>query len=46
VLALLSEVQVEAGFGFADRLKYVWRIVTEFFDDAKEIYEMRYAERL
>src|ERR1017187_6074127 len=46
VLALLSEVQVEAGFGFADRLKYVWRIVTEFFEDAKEIYEMRYAARL
>ena len=46
VLALLSEVQIEAGFGFADRLKYVWRIVTEFFDDAKEIYEMRYAARL
>ena len=46
MLALLSEVQIEANFDFADRLKFVWRIVTEYFDDAKEVYEMRYEPRL
>lgn len=46
LLALLSEVQIEAGFAFADRLKYIWRIMVEHFDVAKEIYELRYASRL
>jgi len=46
LLALLSEVQIEARFAFADRLKYVWRILVEHFDVAKEIYEIRYEPRL
>ncbi|SRR5216683_2085116 len=42
LLALLSEVQIEAQFAFANRLKYVWRVLSEFYDQIREIYEMRY----
>jgi hypothetical protein len=46
VLALLSEVQSEAMFSFADRLKYVWRIVNEYSPDCREIYSNRYESLL
>ena len=45
VMAILSEVQIEAGFGHANNLKYVWRILTDI-DNPKEIYDLRYKDRL
>jgi len=46
LLCILSEVQVEAEFTFADRLKYVWRVLREYYDQIEEIYQMRYNSRL
>jgi hypothetical protein len=35
LLAFMSEIQVEAEFGLADRLKYVWRFLAEYYDSDK-----------
>jgi hypothetical protein len=45
VAAILSEIQIEAGFGFASRLQYVWRILSDA-DISKEIYDLRYKAHL
>jgi hypothetical protein len=46
LLCILSEVQIDAEFTFADRLKYVWRVLREYYDQIEEIYQMRYDSRL
>jgi hypothetical protein len=46
LLSILSEVQIDAEFAFADRLKYVWRVLREYYDQIEEIYHMRYESRL
>jgi hypothetical protein len=46
LLAILSEIQIEAEFGLADRLKYVWQFLAEYYDQVREIYDMRYRTRL
>jgi hypothetical protein len=45
VMAIMSEIQVEAGFGHGERLKYVWAILNQL-DNARELYELRYKNRL
>lgn len=45
VMAILSEIQIEAGFGHAERLKYVWGILNQL-DNPRELYDLRYRDRL
>lgn len=45
VVAILSEIQIEAGFEHAERLKYVWGILNQL-DNPRELYDLRYRDRL
>jgi hypothetical protein len=44
-MAILSEIQIEGRFRHAAQLKYVWRVLTDM-DNPKELYELRYSNRL
>ncbi len=46
VLALLSEIECEMRFDLSVRLKYVWGILSNFYGEAKELYELRYLNKL
>ena len=46
LLALLSECQLGLGYDLGDRCKYIWTMLSDSFLPAKEIYELRYAQRL
>ena len=39
----LIKVQIGLQFRFAPKLKYVWAITCEYFPEARELYELRYA---
>ena len=45
-LAFASEVQIECRFDLAERLKYIWTILTSQFGMARELYDPWYAARL
>ncbi len=45
-LAFASEVQIECKFDLADRLKYIWTVVSSHFDMARELYEPWYQGRI
>lgn len=45
IMAILSEIQMEAAFSFSDRLKYIWRILIDS-DNPREIYDLRYKDTL
>lgn len=47
LLAVLSEIQIEAQWpDMGPRLQYVWSLVGSVWEQAKELLEMRYADRL
>jgi hypothetical protein len=46
LLSLMSEIEVEFSFGLATRLSYVWVIINSAFPQGKEIYDLRYADKL
>ncbi len=46
ILSLLSEIESEFHFSRAERLKYIWNIISGFSGEAKELYELRYVNRL
>lgn len=40
-LSIISEIEIEMRFGQAAKLLYVWRVLTEYFGLAQEIYDLR-----
>ena len=46
LVALLSEIEVLLRFGLATRLRYMWGLASPITDDAREIFELRYDDRL
>jgi hypothetical protein len=46
VLALVSEIEAQFGFGLADRAKYLWKIIVDSMPIAQEIHEKRYSRLL
>ncbi len=46
VLALVSEVESHLHFGLVERIRYLWGILIEYSDEAKELYEKRYSSLL
>jgi hypothetical protein len=44
LLALVTEIIVLAGFEGRDKCVYIWTLLREYCDEAKHIYETRYAE--
>lgn len=46
VLSLLSEVEIELGFGMKERLLYVWWILNPYYGVSQELFKFRYAEHL
>ncbi len=42
ILALLSEVEVQCRFGLHQKIRYIWGIVFQYWEEAKELYDMRY----
>ena len=46
VLALISEIQIEINYNLSERLRYVWGILNPFWEEAKELYDFRYASLL
>jgi hypothetical protein len=46
MLSLMSEVEIELHYGLGERLKYVWGIVNQYFLLSREIYDIRYKNRL
>ncbi len=46
LFALLSEIQIELGYDLAERLKYLWTFLGDFFGESKEAYEKRYQRML
>jgi len=43
ILMLLSEIEHILNFNLKTRLAYIWGIVTNYSEDAKKLYEMRYS---
>jgi AraC-like DNA-binding protein len=46
MLSLMSEIEIELRYGLADRLKYVWGVMNQYYLISKEIYDFRYEGRL
>jgi len=46
MLSLLSEIEYEFQFGRAERLQYVWQVISGYSGEAKELYDLRYADKL
>jgi len=42
ILALASEIELHFGFGLDQRLKYIWGLIVNYNDQAKDLYERRY----
>jgi len=43
VLALASEMEHLLGFGLGKRLEYVWGVLIKYWEEAEDLYKMRYA---
>jgi hypothetical protein len=46
VLALASEVEVGLKLGLGERARFVWTIVNNYWSEAAEVCNMRYAALL
>lgn len=46
VIALASEMEYLLQFGLLDRLAYVWGVLTNYWQEAADLYKMRYARFL
>jgi hypothetical protein len=46
LVALLSEIEVELGYGHAEQLMYVWTVLADTFGFARSLYESHYRSRL
>jgi hypothetical protein len=46
LLALLSELEIALSLEERSRLTYLWSIVSNYWGEAKEVYDMRYAAAL
>jgi hypothetical protein len=46
LLATLSEIEMASRFGLAERLKYLWTLISSINSASVEIFDMRYAARL
>ena len=42
ILALSSEIEMHFSYGLDQRLKYVWGLIVNYNDQAKDLYERRY----
>ena len=46
VLALASEMEHLLKFGLSERLAYVWGVLIKYWEEADDLYKMRYAQFL
>jgi hypothetical protein len=46
MLSLMSEIEIELRYGLADRLKYVWGVMNQYYLISREVYDFRYDGRL
>lgn len=42
MMALITEIELELGFGLSERAKYVWTILRDWSDEATEVYDRFY----
>ena len=42
LLMTLSEVNAQFSFGFHTQLQYIWTILLNYFDETRELYDLRY----
>lgn len=42
LLMILSEITISCGYGKIQELRYVWTILNNYFDEAKDYYNLRY----
>ena len=42
LLMTLSEVNARFSFGFGSQLQYIWTILLNYFDETRELYDLRY----
>lgn len=45
-LALASEIEIIGKFDLRNRLSYLWGILVQYFSDARDLYDLRYAKLL
>jgi hypothetical protein len=46
LVGILSEIELIVRFGLTTRLRYMWGLTNPLMEDAREIFEMRYANQL
>lgn len=46
MLAIASEMEYQLQFGLAQRFVFVWQVLIEHWEEAKELYQMRYRQFL
>lgn len=46
LLALISEIESVARFGLNEKMSYLWGLLIQYWNDAKELYDIRYSELL
>lgn len=46
LLALVSEIESVARFGLNEKMSYLWGLLIQYWNDAKELYDIRYSELL
>ena len=44
VLAIVTELELELKFGLSERIQYIWTILADFSEDAKQLYHRYYAD--
>jgi hypothetical protein len=45
-LAIATEIDVYCKLGYKDDALYLWRVFSDYVDEAKEMFEHRYEEQL
>lgn len=43
LLAIVTELELQLKFGLSERIQYIWTIISNFSEDAKQLYERFYA---
>ena len=46
LLCMMSEIEIRFRYGAAARLSFIWQLLSPYFQQAQEIYETRFRERL
>jgi hypothetical protein len=46
LLSMISEIELRFHYGAAQRINFIWGILSPYFQQAQEIYDFRYKESL